>query len=419
MWHTSTSPQAARATNIKNPIFLEDVPALAVPFVVTSEKRNVPGWSVAWLDRNFIVENLLPKLFESHFAVSDPPPYRIAIVSAERPHRVIYQSEPFSGEDLSSADLMVDLLPEVDGKLKRIGPQAIHIIAPETPQWRLVVKHRLGSVDAAVENLRSRNLGIGLGILCVLAAAVGLVLVAASRARSLARAQLEFAAAVSHELRTPLAVIRAAAYNLEEGIAVDRPRVRYYASLIKDAGRRLSKMVDQVLLFAETQSKERRIEVRSVPVAEVIENALDSVAATIVCDQWKAEKFIEPDLPPVLADPVLLSHCLQNILNNALKYGKVTHITPVKIMATRDLKKPEVQISVSDEGPGIDASDLPHIFNPFYRGINVEPDMAGSGLGLALVRRLMSIQNGDVSVKTGEHGGCTFVLRIPADGMKK
>lgn len=409
----------------KNPIFLEAIPAMAIPFVVTEnpiavasrraipqERKDVMGWSVAVLDRNLIVEELLPGLFASHFAVGDPPPYRVVIAATDKPERIIYQSESMSDDDLSSADLVLDLFKKVGGQLKIGGPQTVRIDAPDTPQWRLFVKHRMGSLDAAVEDVRRRNLAVGAGILLVLAASAALVLVLAGRARTLARIQVEFAAAVSHELRTPLAVIRAAAYNLEEGVVEDRSQVRHYAGVVQDAGRRLSKMVDQILLFADTQSWRRRMTFTAINVSDVVEKALEGVSAVLPTG-GSVEKVLPPDLPQILADPVLLGHCIENLVINAVKYGEASDSKPVTISAHVDRESGKVQIRVADRGPGIDPIDLPHIFKPFYRGKNADLDLKGTGLGLALVQRLMQCQRGDVSVRSAPRHGSTFTIYIP------
>src|SRR5204862_7705270 len=120
--------------------------------------------------------------------------------------------------------------------------------------WALLVKHRAGSLERAVEQLRKRNLAISFGVLLVLGAGLITLVISSQRARTLGRLQMEFAAGVSHELRTPLAVIRSAAYNLRRGIVHDKEGVEQYASIVQEEARRLSDMVEEVLLCWEAQS---------------------------------------------------------------------------------------------------------------------------------------------------------------------
>ena len=107
--------------------------------------------------------------------------------------------------------------------------------------WRLVAKHRAGSLEAAVSAARTRNFVLSSGILALLATAIGLIVVSARRADRLARQQLEFVAAVSHELRTPVSVIGAAAGNLADGVVDEPGRVKKYGATIQSEARRLAR----------------------------------------------------------------------------------------------------------------------------------------------------------------------------------
>ncbi len=117
-----------------------------------------------------------------------------------------------------------------------------------------MVRHRSGSVDAAVTSLRRRNLAVSIVVLLMLLVSLITILVATRRARRLAQLQMEFASGVSHELRTPLAVIRSAAENLADGVVTEGERVRDYGSLIHKESQRLSGMVDHILDFANLQA---------------------------------------------------------------------------------------------------------------------------------------------------------------------
>ena len=116
--------------------------------------------------------------------------------------------------------------------------------------WRLVAKHRAGSLEAAVAAARTRNFALSSGILALLATAIGLIVVSARRADRLARQQLEFVAAVSHELRTPVSVIGAAAGNLADGVVGEPGRVKKYGETIQSEARRLAETVERVLQLA-------------------------------------------------------------------------------------------------------------------------------------------------------------------------
>src|SRR5262249_19880877 len=102
--------------------------------------------------------------------------------------------------------------------------------------WQLLVKHRAGSLEAAVMQVRRRNLMLSFGILLLLGVSMFLILLSARRAQRLAKQQMEFVAGVSHELRTPLAVICSAGENLADGVIGDQLQVKRYGELIRSEG---------------------------------------------------------------------------------------------------------------------------------------------------------------------------------------
>ena len=124
----------------------------------------------------------------------------------------------------------------------------------------------------------------------------------------------------------------------------------------------------------------------------------------------EVERHIEPDLPPVMADAASLESSLRNLISNAVKYGGQGHWVGIRAANGGA----EVQISVEDKGPGIEPADLPHIFEPFYRGPDaVNAQIHGTGLGLSLVKRFIEAQGGRVTVKSTPGEGSSFTLHLP------
>jgi signal transduction histidine kinase len=280
--------------------------------------------------------------------------------------------------------------------------------------WQLVVKHRAGSLEYAVEQVRRRNLAMSFSILLVLGAGLMTLVISSQRAHTLGRLQMEFAAGVSHELRTPLAVIRSAAHNLRSGIVRDKEHVEQYASIVQEEARRLSDMVEEVLLYSETQSGRRKYTLEPIDVNEVIDRAITNLSPAIDLKQCELTTRIDPDLPPAKADGAALTQCVQNLLSNAFKYGKNGNTTQIEVVAGKDRSSNEIRLSVIDHGPGIDGVDQRQLFDAFYRGRNVGSNVPGNGLGLHLVKRIMVAQGGRVTFSPAPHGGASFTLHIPA-----
>lgn len=285
--------------------------------------------------------------------------------------------------------------------------------AMNAPRWKLLVKHPAGSLEAAVESARHRNVLVSTGVLALLGASMGLLVLSTRRAQRLARQQMEFVAAVSHELRTPLAVIRSAGENLADGVVRDDEQIRKYGDLVRSEGRRLTEMVEQILEFAGIQSGQRGFALRPVALGPVLEDVVESSRALVERAGMTVDIDVPETLPPVLGDEAALRRVFQNLVSNAIKYGAGGGWIGLRAEA----EGREVRVSVGDRGIGIPAVEQTRIFEPFYR----VPDEAsaqihGAGLGLSLVRRIVDAHGGSITVRSEPGQGSEFVVRLPAAG---
>jgi signal transduction histidine kinase len=225
---------------------------------------------------------------------------------------------------------------------------------------------------------------------------------------------MEFVAGVSHELRTPLAVICSAAENLADGVIENNEQIRRYGGLIREEGRRLTEMVEQVLEFAGAQSGRKTYDLRPTEVGQVIDDALAACHLQMIEGGFEIEKKIAENLPRVKADPAALSRVIQNLLSNSMKYSAESRLIGLSAENVQTQSGGEVQIKVSDHGLGIEQADLPHIFEPFYRGKEVAAaQIHGNGLGLSLVKHIVEAHGGRVSVDSKPKLGTIFTLHLP------
>jgi signal transduction histidine kinase len=225
---------------------------------------------------------------------------------------------------------------------------------------------------------------------------------------------MEFVAGVSHELRTPLAVIRSAGENLADSVIDEPGRTKTYGEVINKEGRRLSDMVERVLLFSRIQAGQQSYKLEPVQLERLVDDALDASRSLIESNDIEVERDLPGDLPPTMADAGAITSAIQNLISNAIKYSPAGTSIRIEARAGRGKAGPEIQIAVRDEGEGIAASDLRHIFDPFYRGSGVrDAQVEGSGLGLNLVRQVIEAHGGRVSVDSAPGKGSTFVLYLP------
>jgi signal transduction histidine kinase len=381
---------------------------------------------IVQLSSNFLWHRLAPELTIRYFGASASSHYTVAVTGGENPIPALYRSSPsMAGRTPATGDIVANLVPQPETDIfdpvmdrERSGRSYFPLarLASAGQQWKLVVWGSSGSVEAAVRALHRRNLIVSFGVLLLLAAALSLVIVSAQSAHRLARAQIDFVAGVSHELRTPLTVICSAADNLADGMLAGSERVREYGNLIRDQGRRLSHIVNEVLSFAAGNAGRRTYRREPLDVANVIETALTNVQTEIQSHNVTVEKNIGKDLPQVIGDPSALAECIQNLVSNAIRYGGEARWVRIRAFRRHERRREQVVISVEDRGIGISPRDLPHVFEPFYRGANAtEAQIHGTGLGLALARGIAKAMRGRLTVKSTIGKGTQFTLSLPAE----
>lgn len=276
--------------------------------------------------------------------------------------------------------------------------------------WTLSVQHGAGSLDKFIANTRNRNLAISFGILSLLAVSIVLIFISAYRARVFAQRQVDFVSSVSHEFRTPLAVIYSAGENLADGVAREERQVSRYGNLIKSEGKKLSKMVEQILEFAGANAGKTKYDFREQTVKSIVEDALRECQPLIDEKDFEIECEIAENLPNIKADASALSRVIQNLIGNSLKYSNGSKW--LKISASNGGGK--VKIAVEDTGIGIAPADLKHIFEPFYRAkAVVDEQIHGNGLGLSLVKETVEAHGGKITAESEIGKGSKFIVQLP------
>ncbi len=430
------------------------------------------SYVVVMMDRDYITNEMLPALAQQHFRqTGDGFDYELAVVSTATSDVVYHSTSRFSPPQDATVDASRDLFqvrmqdfgaivsevrrftstftagplqgmgtttvseqivlpPGADRTLTVPGGGPVSIFVQQngppgstsagtsrltatmaSPRWRLLVQHPSGSLEAAVNSARRRNLIISSSILSVLGASVALLVLSTRRAQELARQQMEFVAAVSHELRTPLAVIRSAGENLADGVVKDGAEIRKYGDLVRNEGRRLTDMVEQILEFAGIDSGQRAFALSPVAVAPLLHDIVESRRSLLDSAGIRVDYDIADRLPPVLGDEAALRRVFENLVANAIKYGEAGGWLGIQ---ARSVGR-EVHVTIADRGIGIGASDQPRIFEPFYRAPDViAARIQGTGLGLSLVQRIVRTHGGNITVHSEPGAGSEFTVALPA-----
>ena len=444
-------PSAALVPGLMERV-IEAAPALIIPVFFRAERTphsgearaRLGGFLIAKLNDQELKSGLLAGLANKHFGSKNGFEYQVLVASNRDPKRVVYRSnETLDAASMAtSSDESVGLFavrPEfyrnffvsrsLDTSPTVPSPKSDHlavriITGKDQPRpnslyfseidgyWKANLKHRSGSLETAVGSVRRRTLGISFGILLLLGASIILLLLSTRRAQRLAEQQMEFVAGVSHELRTPLSVIRSAAENLADGFVGDPEQVQKYGALIRDEGRRLTSMVEQVLEVASAQSGKQVYQMQPVGVAQIIEEAINACSSQLREGGFTIDQNIESGLPLISADGRAVSRAIENLISNAMKYSGESRWIGLNAVKTSD--NSQVIISVSDRGIGISPSDIDHIFDPFFRERKVlEAQIRGSGLGLSLVKHIIESHSGSITVDSSTSGS-TFRVILPS-----
>ena len=236
---------------------------------------------------------------------------------------------------------------------------------------------------------------------------------ARQRAESGNRAKGDFLAAMSHELRTPLNAVLGSAEILQDGIfGPVNPKQARYLQTIDESGRHLLALINDVLDLSKIEANRFELELAPVDVDECVQSSLRLVRQAALKKQIVLSSSCDAGLSTITADPRRLKQVLVNLLSNAVKF------TPaggsVQLDVTAEEAKAQVVFCVTDTGIGISPEDQARLFQPFTQADSkLARQYEGTGLGLALARRLARAHGGDVTMASEVGRGSRFTVTLP------
>jgi K+-sensing histidine kinase KdpD/CheY-like chemotaxis protein len=242
---------------------------------------------------------------------------------------------------------------------------------------------------------------------------------AEQRARAAAddanRLKDEFLATVSHELRTPLNAILGWSRMITTGVLDETKRARASETIERNAVA-MTQLVEDLLDVSRIISGKMRLEVESVDLGKVVDAAIESIRPAALAKEISLRSIFEPAPGPLLGDPNRLQQVVWNLLSNAVKF------TPrrgrVEVMVRRSGSS--IEVSVRDDGAGIDAAFAPFVFDRFRQADGKTTRAHGGlGLGLAITRQLVEMHGGSIEVTSEGMGyGSTFTVKLPITAMR-
>jgi two-component system phosphate regulon sensor histidine kinase PhoR len=230
-----------------------------------------------------------------------------------------------------------------------------------------------------------------------------------SRDREVERMKRDFVSSVSHELRTPLTSIKAfTATMLRDPTMPDPTRVEFL-NIIDEESNRLADLIEDLLDISRIESGSLKIASESVQVAEVVQGVMAALAPLAEKKNLILTCAIEPDLPEVTGDAGKLQSVVTNLVNNALKFTPQNGSIQVHL----GQKDEQIVLSVKDTGMGIPAESLDRIFDRFYRVNRPGKEIQGTGLGLTIVKEIVNLHKGSITVRSEPDHGSEFIVALP------
>lgn len=215
----------------------------------------------------------------------------------------------------------------------------------------------------------------------------------------------DFVANVSHEFKTPIAAIEGYA-TLLQNPNLTREKHDHYVEIILDNSRRLSSLSSNILALSKLENQEMIVDNREFRLDEQLRKCV-----LMLEDKWTAKQIeFDMELPKQMyyGSESLLAQVWSNILDNAIKHSPTGSVIHVNIQAAEKA----LTVSIADHGDGMTEEVQKHIFEKFYQGDNSRK-AEGNGLGLALVKRIVDLCRGSITVDSAPGQGATFSVHLP------
>ena len=302
--------------------------------------------------------------------------------------------------------VLAPLLPS--GAVVREGQGGVNAAALRAlPGWELAFRS-----PAATGWFDQRRL-LWYGFICLLVimlmAGLAMTVRVVRREVELARLQSEFVAAVTHEFKSPITSIRLLMERISGGrLQTPEAAGEYYAAVGRETDR-LERLVNRLLESQKIQAGQKRYRFEPASILALAEAALDRLTPQAEAKSIALKLEARREIPELQLDQAAMADALENLLDNAIKYSP----SGTEVSVVVEAREQQVCLEVRDQGAGIEADDLPHIFDRFYRG---RQNAHGTGLGLSLVKAAVEAHGGTVTVTSLPGRGSTFCLRLPVRG---
>ena len=282
---------------------------------------------------------------------------------------------------------------------------------PELPGWLVAFSPQgTGAVDTLAEQRIASYLWIGVLVFATVIVLAALALRLVRRQVAVTQLRNDLVANVTHELKTPLASMRLLVDTLLNSQPLHEQTAREYLQLIAQENLRLSRLIDNFLTFSRMERNKYAFGFTEVPAADIVEGAVAAVRERFNVPGCHFKTEANGDLPPVLADADAMVTAVVNLLDNAYKYSGDEKQITLRAGAANG----SVLFSVADNGIGLSPRDTRRIFKRFFQvDQRLSRRGSGCGLGLSIVKFIVTAHHGRVRVESQPGRGSTFTISLP------
>lgn len=372
-----------------NKVIFDTNRSVTLAFIDPSE-HNIFGYLTMPLDQEYLKNDFLPSALNKHFGKSQKAGVNVWL------------------RDWTNGNIIASSDPGVPYDHDKI--QFKQRFPDFFDNWKLEVSFtNTPTVEASNSSLLKNLTVLGAAVLLLLGSLV-FMFISAQKERALAERQAGFLANVTHELKTPLAVMQAAGENLSDGRVRDQSRLKNYGTHIYNEAVRLRRMIEKLLDVAKADAGQSLIEPKPVNLEQLVQSYIDEQKSYIENRGFALDVAIDDDIPLAMVDIDSFDTILGNLVENALKYSKEERYLGISLEASDD----NITLKVEDHGVGMPKKVMSHIFDKFYRAEDtLTAQTKGHGLGLSIVKSLVELNGGSISVASEVGKGSIFTVTFP------
>ncbi|WP_372636095.1 sensor histidine kinase [Fodinibius sp.] len=372
-----------------NKVIFDTNRSVTLAFIDPSE-HNIFGYLTMPLNQEYLKNDFLPSALNKHFGKSQKAGVNVWL------------------RDWTNGNIIASSDPGVPYDHDKI--QFKQRFPDFFDNWKLEVSFtNTPTVEASNSSLLKNLTVLGAAVLLLLGSLV-FMFISAQKERALAERQAGFLANVTHELKTPLAVMQAAGENLSDGRVRDQSRLKNYGTHIYNEAVRLRRMIEKLLDVAKADAGQSLIEPKPVNLKQLVQSYIDEQKSYIENRGFALDVAIDDDIPLAMVDIDSFDTILGNLVENALKYSKEERYLGISLEASDD----NITLKVEDHGVGMPKKVMSHIFDKFYRAEDtLTAQTKGHGLGLSIVKSLVELNGGSISVASEVGKGSIFTVTFP------